>query len=192
VYTTVVQTLLERLEAHLPADDREAADLARMKRAAALPVPPTTRKDFPEHFTASAVVVSADGQRVCLLLHAKLHRWLQPGGHCEPGDGDISASALREAREETGLQVQLVGGLLDVDAHVIPARKDEPEHTHLDLRFLVRQVGGELAHDPNESHGAKWLEWDEALRVADEAPLRRMLSKARSKPSPDRRGPTDA
>ena len=178
MYTTPVQTLLERLEAHRPFDEREKADLERMKRAASRVPPPTTRKDFPEHFTASAVVVSQDGRKVCLVLHAKLNRWLQPGGHCEPLDGDIENSALREAREETGLQVELVGGLLDVDAHVIPARKDEPEHTHLDVRFLVRQVGGELLHDPNESHGAKWLEWDEALKVADEAPLRRMLAKA--------------
>lgn len=182
MYTTRVQTLLERLEAHRPSDEREAADLLRMKRAAARSPVPTTRKDFPEHFTASAVVVSADGLRVCLVLHAKLNRWLQPGGHVEAADGDISASALREAREETGLQLELVGRLLDVDAHVIPARKDEPEHTHLDVRFLVRQTGGELAHDPNESHGAKWLTWDEALQLADEAPLRRMLSKARNEP----------
>lgn len=180
MYTTAVQTLLERLEAHRPLDDRESADLARMKRAAARVPPPLTRKDFPEHFTASAVVVSADGRKVCLLLHAKLNRWLQPGGHCEPGDGGVERSALREAREETGLQLELASGLLDVDAHVIPARKDEPEHTHLDLRFLVRQVGGELAHDPNESHGARWLEWDEALALADEAPLRRLLSKAKT------------
>ena len=180
MYTTPVQTLLERLEAHRPVDEREAADLERMKRAAARVPPPLTRKDFPEHFTASAVVVSTDGREVCLVLHAKLHRWLQPGGHCEPGDADIAQSALREAREETGLQLERVGGLLDVDAHVIPARKDEPEHTHLDLRFLVRQVGGELKHDPNESHGAKWLSWDEALAHADEPAMRRMLAKARA------------
>ena len=181
LYTARVRTLLERLEAHRPQDEREAADLERMQRAARRVPLPTGRNDFPEHFTGSAVVVSADGRRVCLVLHAKLNRWLQPGGHCEPADaGDLSATALREAREETGLSVALEGELLDVDAHVIPARKDEPEHTHLDCRFLVRQTGGELAHDPNESHGAQWLSWDEALARADEAPLRRLLAKALS------------
>ncbi len=143
-------TLLERLEAHLPTDVREADDLERMKRAARRQPPPTERSDFPEHFTGSAVVVDESGQRVCLVLHAKLNRWLQPGGHCEPGDGgDVSKTALREAREETGLQVALASEtLLDVDAHVIPARKSEPEHTHLDCRFLVQATGGTLAHDP--------------------------------------------
>ncbi len=174
--------LLELLTAHAAADAQEARDLVRLRLAAARVRAPTTRKDFPEHFTGSAVVVDATGEQVCLLLHAKLQRWLQPGGHCEPQDGaDLAATALREAREETGLLVALASGaLLDVDAHVIPARKDEPEHTHLDCRFLVRVVGGELAHDPAEAHGAKWLGWDEALAHADEPAMRRMLEKARA------------
>ena len=175
-------TLLELLDAHLAADAAELRDLERLRRAAARVPVPTTRRDFPEHFTGSAVVVDETGERVCLLLHAKLQRWLQPGGHCEAQDGgDLSRTALREAREETGLEVALASAaLLDVDAHVIPARKDEPEHTHLDCRFLVRAVGGALAHDPLEAHGAKWLSWDEALAHADEPAMRRMLAKARA------------
>ena len=37
-----------------------------------------------------------------------------------------------------------------------------------------------LAHDPNESFGVQWLPWAEALERADEAPLRRLLEKART------------
>ena len=70
---------------------------------------------------------------------------------------------------------------LDVDIHTIPARKTEPEHLHLDVRFLVVAEDPEaLVHDPNESSGVQWLTWDEALARADEAPLRRLLEKARA------------
>ena len=70
--------------------------------------------------------------------------------------------------------------LIADDIHRIPARKDEPEHLHLDVRYLVIAEDPEaLAHDPNESFGAQWLGWAEALQRADEPPLRRLLEKAR-------------
>ena len=39
---------------------------------------------YPDHLTASTLVLSADGRRVLLTLHAKAQRWFQLGGHCEP------------------------------------------------------------------------------------------------------------
>jgi len=176
-------TLSETLNAVVPLDEKETEDLRVMREFAASLAEPFSRKQWPAHFTGSAVVVTLDGARVCLLHHAKLNRWLQPGGHADSADGgDMAQTALREAREETGLEVELVSQTpLDVDVHVIPARKDEPEHRHLDVRYLVIAKNPEaLAHDPNESHGAQWLTWEEALARADEAPLKRMLSKANS------------
>jgi 8-oxo-dGTP pyrophosphatase MutT (NUDIX family) len=177
-------TLQELLAQHVASDAKERDDLATMREFARTLERPFARDQWPAHFTGSAVVVSPDGARVVLVHHAKLHRWLQPGGHADAADGgDMSASALREAREETGLEVTLhptAPRPLDVDVHVIPARKTEPEHRHLDVRFLVMAKNPEaLQHDPNESFGAQWLSFDEALARADEAPLRRMLEKAR-------------
>lgn len=178
-------SLKELLARHVPTDEKERLDLERM-RALATELPrPFSRAQPTAHFTGSAVVVDPEGARVVLIHHGKLKRWLQPGGHAEEVDGgSMEAAALREAREETGCQVRLHPSAprpLDVDIHTIPARKDEPEHLHLDVRFLViAENPAALMHDPNESFGAQWLEWDEALARADEPPLRRLLEKARA------------
>ncbi len=175
----------ELLARHVPADDKERMDLERMRAFAMGLAQPFSRAQASAHFTGSAVVVDPAGERVVLVHHAKLRRWLQPGGHADVADaGRMEATALREAREETGCRVRLHPDAprpLDVDIHTIPARKDELEHLHLDVRYLVVAEDPEaLAHDPAESFGAQWLSWDEALARADEAPLRRMLEKARA------------
>jgi 8-oxo-dGTP pyrophosphatase MutT (NUDIX family) len=177
--------LAQLLEQHRPSDAKEAQDLERMRACARSLAEPFSRAQLDAHFTGSAVVTDPQGRHVVLVHHAKLQRWLQPGGHADPQDGgQMQATALREAQEETGCRVFLhphAPQPLDVDVHTIPARRDEPEHHHLDVRFLVVAEDPEqLAHDPAESFGAQWLSWDEALARADEAPLRRLLEKARA------------
>ncbi|HZA14547.1 MAG TPA: GNAT family N-acetyltransferase, partial [Myxococcaceae bacterium] len=176
--------LEEILSAHSPADEKERSDLALMREQARSLENPFSRSQPAAHFTASAVVVSADGEQVCLIHHAKLGRWLQPGGHAEPADdGVLESAALREVTEETGLDVVFDPNAprpLDVDVHSIPERRDEPAHHHLDVRYLVRAKNASaLRHDPNESFGARWLTWEEALALADEPALTRLLLKAR-------------
>ena len=56
----------------------------------------------PGHLTASALVLDPGRRQVLLTLHPKVGRWLQLGGHCEPGD-DARRRALREATEECGI-----------------------------------------------------------------------------------------
>jgi 8-oxo-dGTP pyrophosphatase MutT (NUDIX family) len=182
---TTDASLTELLARHVPADDKEREDLERMRAFAAQLPSPFSRSQATAHFTGSAVVVDPQGERVVMLHHAKLKRWLQPGGHADEADGgSLEATALREAREETGCRVRLHPSAprpLDVDIHRIPARKDEPDHFHLDVRFLLIAEDPEaLAHDPAESFGAQWLEWTAALERADEPPLRRLLEKARA------------
>ena len=137
---------------------------------------PFARDQAEAHFTASACVVDAARERTCLVHHVKLGRRLQPGGHVEPDDDSPARGALREAREETGLDVRLhpfAPRPFDVDIHEIPPLGDEPPHLHLDLRYLVVADGGELAD------GAEWVSFDDALAGTDEAALRRLLGKAR-------------
>lgn len=136
------------------------------------------RSHAPGHFTGSAWLVSADGERVLLMHHRKLDRWLQPGGHAD-GDADLARVALREAQEETGVAgLQLEQEIFDIDRHRIPARADEPEHWHYDVRHVVRAGADERFIVNQESHA---LAWRPVLELASDATLdaslRRMADK---------------
>ena len=89
----------------------------------------------PGHYMASGFVASPDHRAILLVEHRRLERWLQPGGHYEVGDRTVDGAARREVHEETGIGdlESLADRVLRIDAHAIPARSDEPAHTHFDL-----------------------------------------------------------
>jgi 8-oxo-dGTP pyrophosphatase MutT (NUDIX family) len=178
-------SLRVRLERHVPADAKEGGDLAEMLAFLDRHPDPFDRDILEGHFTGSAVVVSATGGRVLLLHHRKLDRWLQPGGHAEPGEREGAAVALREAREETGIEGLILHPAaprpLDVDVHPIPARGDEPAHRHLDLRYLVIAPGdGTPRPVAEEARALRWFTWEELSAVDLDPGLRRALRAARA------------
>jgi 8-oxo-dGTP pyrophosphatase MutT (NUDIX family) len=116
-------------------------------------------------FTATTFVVQ--GGRTLLLLHRKLGKWFPPGGHIDPHELPDRA-ALREVREETGLEVELhQQGRTLGPVRVLPQpycillEDITPGHQHIDLIYFARVCGGSLAHAEREAHAARWFGWDE-------------------------------
>jgi 8-oxo-dGTP pyrophosphatase MutT (NUDIX family) len=176
--------LAQRLQGHQPHDAEEARDLETIRAFVQLHQEPFDRGILEGHLTGSALVVSAEGDRVLLLHHRKLDRWLQPGGHGDPGETAGEAVALREALEETGLAGLVLHPRaprpLDVDVHDIPARGEEPAHQHLDLRYLVlAPAGARIARQVEETNDLRWFSWDEAFALGLDSGLMRLLGKAR-------------
>jgi 8-oxo-dGTP pyrophosphatase MutT (NUDIX family) len=181
-------SLRAALLGHEPADAREDADRVRMLRFAEEHPDPFDRRLAVGHFTGSAFVVDGRG-RLLLTHHKKLGIWVQLGGHAEQ-ERRGEAVALREAREESGLErlgfhprLRDAAGaprLLDVDIHPIPARRDEPAHEHLDLRYLfLAEEPERLARDPRESKALEWVDYAEVERRCDGGILR-ALAKIRA------------
>ncbi len=130
----------------------------------------------PGHVTASAFVVDRGHSRVLLIHHGKLHLWLQPGGHVDPGE-DILTAAIREVKEETGINATpLGGGLFDVDVHAIPANGGRPPHNHYDVRFLL-EADNEDFSDSDEVLGVRWVAFDDVAKLADEISVLRPTAK---------------
>lgn len=136
------------------------------------------RSHPPGHFTGSAWLVSADGERVLLTHHRKLGRWLQLGGHAD-GDADLARVALREAEEESGLvDLEVQAEIFDLDRHAIPARGADPEHWHYDVRFVVRATGSEDFAVGEESLDLAWKPVAEiAADPAMDESMRRMATR---------------
>jgi 8-oxo-dGTP pyrophosphatase MutT (NUDIX family) len=113
-------------------------------------------------FTVAIFVVHAD--RILLIHHRNLDRWLPLGGHIEL-DENPEQAALREAKEESGLDVELLGerppttepgtrALIAprfLDIHRINAT-----HEHIGLIYWARPKGGTVTLAPAEHHEIRW------------------------------------
>jgi len=139
------------------------------------------RDHLPGHLTGSAFIIDRSRRYTLLTHHAKLNKWLQPGGHAD-GDENIAGVALREAQEETGLAnfSFLRENVFDIDIHLIPARKDFPEHLHYDIRFLLEASRDEKLVISEESHDLDWIELEKVGRLVSHSPaMMRMVEKVR-------------
>ena len=136
------------------------------------------RDHLPGHITGSAWIVNKDRTKVLLVHHAKLNRWLQPGGHAD-GEEDVLNVALRESDEETGVKNfnVLQKTIFDLDIHTIPARKDFPQHEHYDIRFLIEANDHDEVVVSEESHDVKWIPLKDLATYNDEASILRLREK---------------
>jgi 8-oxo-dGTP pyrophosphatase MutT (NUDIX family) len=124
---------------------------------------PFSRSQFtPGHITCTGLVVSPCGERLLLVHHRRLARWLLPGGHVEPEELEnpacgIADVARREVVEETGalLLEDAAPALCGVDVHGIPGKGMEPFHLHHDLVFRF-QAASEAVRISAESRAAAW------------------------------------
>jgi 8-oxo-dGTP pyrophosphatase MutT (NUDIX family) len=139
----------------------------------------TGRDNTVGHITGAAWIVSRDRKKVLLTHHVKLNMWLQIGGHVE-GDEHVLETALREAREESGLtSLRCISDkIFDVDVHLFPKKGEVEAHYHHDIRFLFEaDENEEINRQESESKGMKWISLEDVADYAKEGTIQRMTNK---------------
>ena len=118
-------------------------------------------------FTVAIFVVQ--DSRILLIHHRQLNKWLPLGGHIEL-DEDPEQAALREAREESGLEVELIGERPPTTgpgtrALIAPRFLDihriNETHEHIGMIYWARPQGGTLDLAPAEHHDIRWCAAEE-------------------------------
>ena len=122
-------------------------------------------------FTVAIFVVHE--RKVLLIHHRKLGKWLPLGGHVELNE-DPEAAALREAKEESGLDVELLGERPPTTeqgtrALIAPRFLDihriTDTHEHIGMIYWARPRGGKLALSEGEHHGIEWFTAEQLDRL---------------------------
>lgn len=136
------------------------------------------------HFTVAVFVV--DDGRVVLMKHPRLGIWLPPGGHIEPGELPDEA-ALREVKEETGLDIVLLGDK-GPDFGVRPLTRPAgiqlepigPGHEHIDLVYFaaVREGASRELKSETGTDGLGWYTLEQAAAAGANREVLSWIAKA--------------
>jgi len=137
-----------------------------------------SRKNYLGHFTTSSFLICQDTKRVLLVEHKILGEMFQPGGHIEASDANTLDSALRELREETGVNLKALNYKclisdqvlipFNIELQLIPAnhKKHEDSHCHYDMHYLFF-IDKEPVIDIDyvESNNYQWVEWGDFIKM---------------------------
>lgn len=132
------------------------------------------------HITTSSFVLTYSLDAVLLMHHKKIDKWLLIGGHTD-GEGNLLEAALKQVRIESGISgiMPVRTSIFDIDAHIVPERKNEPEHWHFDIRFLLKAPKNARYLGNNEAQVLKWVRLDEIHKYSDELSVLRMADKVK-------------
>ena len=179
--------LRDVIEAYRPCHEQEENDRRMMLRYLELFPDALLRTNETAHFSASAWVVNPAHDRVLMIWHNIYKSWSWPGGHAD-GERDLLSVALREVREETGVQSVRPASedvfsleILTVNAHFKRGKYVVP-HLHLNLTYLLEADEAEaLRIKPDENSGVRWFGLDEAVEACCEPDMKVVYTKLNEK-----------
>lgn len=154
------QNTILSLESYLMKyNEKEIEDLLQISKANEAII---KRENASGHITASGFVLYEE--KILLIFHKKLQKYIQPGGHLE-NDATVLHAAQREVLEETGVRTTPFKNIITpihIDIHTIPyhEKKNEIEHKHYDFMFLLTTSSQKVRLQEDEVDSYKWVSLD--------------------------------
>ena len=166
--------IYEQIKAYRPWNEQERQDQALILAFLERNPDAFYRSNLLAHMTASAWVVNPQRSKALMVYHRLYDSWSWAGGHAD-GEEDLLAVALREVREETGIQrlrpvTEEIYSLevLTVDGHEKQG-KYVPSHLHLNVTYLLEAEEEQpLRICEAENSGVAWFPLADALAASTE------------------------
>ncbi len=158
-----MEKLREQLENYLPVNEQEARDKKLLLDWIASGKDILTRENEVAHLTASAWVVSPDRKYVLMAYHNLYNSWAWLGGHAD-GDSDLLRVALKEAREESGIESvhPVTEEIISVETLCVNGHEKRgryvPSHLHLNVTYLLQADPAQMLRvKPDENSAVAWI-----------------------------------
>ena len=166
--------LREKIEKYVPYNEQEEKDKNTILKYMDAFEDTLTRNNEFGHFTASAWVVNKERTKVLMIYHNIYKSWAWTGGHAD-GESDLLSVAVREVKEETGVEnVKVLDDdifsleIVCVNGHV-KRGKYVSSHVHLNLTYLLEVDENEILRiKEDENSGVKWVPIDEVEVASSE------------------------
>ena len=166
--------LREKIEKYVPYNEQEEKDKNTILKYMDAFEDTLTRNNEFGHFTASAWVVNKERTKVLMIYHNIYKSWAWTGGHAD-GESDLLSVAVREVKEETGVEnVKVLDDdifsleIVCVNGH-IKRGKYVSSHVHLNVTYLLEVDESEtLRIKEDENSGVKWVPIDEVEVASNE------------------------
>lgn len=166
--------LREEIEKYVPYNEQEEKDKQTILKYMDSFDNVLTRDNEFGHFTSSAWVANKEKTKVLMIYHNIYKSWAWTGGHAD-GNPDLLATAIRELKEETGVEnVKVIDNnifsleIVCVDGHVKKG-KYVSSHVHLNATYLLEVDENEILRiKDDENSGVKWINIEDVAKVVNE------------------------
>ena len=166
--------IIEEIKKYRPCNAQEQRDQALILDFLEKNGDAFLRSNLLAHMTASSWIVNPERTKTLMVYHNLYDSWSWTGGHAD-GETDLLSVALREAREETGIEhVRPLSPeifsleVLTVDGH---EKRGEyvPSHLHMNVTYLLEAEESDTLHVCREENsGVAWFTLEEALKACSE------------------------
>lgn len=182
-----VEKLKKAIEAYVPFNAQEAADQKAFLFYLSNQPSVWSRENTTGHVTASAWLVNSRRDQVIMVYHNIYKSWAWTGGHAD-GEADLLKVAIKEAKEETGLEdVKSLSDdiysleVLTVDGHEKKG-KYVASHLHFNITYLLTASEDQnLSHNPDENQDVRWFSLEEGISASTEPYMQGIYRKLNEK-----------